>query len=176
MISGIVVEGMNEHRHAQAGPAEGVGHAAFVAEVRQRDEDAVNLAGLLLEQVGAFLRVFHGFDRAEPGCADRQGDRADAKFFEQGENFLASGVTEMGGEETAVADDNSESNHNVGLFVRCRVHIINPPGARQHFIKAKKGCMPGNFSITLSAGKEIQRKGKNGASNHGSRKGAAICR
>ena len=107
----VVVEGVNEHRHAQAGPAEGVGHAAFVAEVRQRDEDAVNLAGVLLEQIGAFLRVFHGFDRAEFGCVLRQRDHADAEFFERGQDFLAPGVAEVGGKETAIADDDAEFDH-----------------------------------------------------------------
>ena len=65
---GIVIERVDEYRHPQAGPADGVGHGAFVAEVWQRDEDAVNFDGVLFEQVGALLRVFQGFDRAKFGC------------------------------------------------------------------------------------------------------------
>jgi hypothetical protein len=51
---GIVVESMDEHGHAQPGPSKGVGHAAFVAEIGEADEDAVDAFGILAEQVGAF--------------------------------------------------------------------------------------------------------------------------
>ena len=48
--------------------------------------------------------------------------------------------------------------------------------ARPRPRRDKKDCMPEDFCIILMTGKEIQRKGKDGTSNHGSRKGAAICR
>ena len=33
-LAGVVIEGMNQDRHVQPGPPQGVGHGAFVAEVR----------------------------------------------------------------------------------------------------------------------------------------------
>ena len=51
----------------QVGEADGIGQAALLAEVRQRDDDAVDLGGVLLEERGALLRVLIGLDCAVGG-------------------------------------------------------------------------------------------------------------
>ena len=107
ILLAIVVEGVDQHRHAQSGPAEGVGHGALVAEVGQRHQDAVDLVAVLLEQVGALLGVVQRFDGPAVRGVGRQMTGLDAVFFEDGEDLLAAGIAEVRGEETPVADDNT---------------------------------------------------------------------
>ena len=71
ILPGVVGRGLDQHRHAQIGEAERVGQAALFAEVRQRDDDAVDLVGMLLEQRGALLGVLVGLDRAVGGLVGR---------------------------------------------------------------------------------------------------------
>ena len=47
----------------------------------------------------SLLRVAHGFDRA------------DAELFQRLENLFAPRVAEMGGEETAIPDNDAEGDH-----------------------------------------------------------------
>jgi hypothetical protein len=47
--------------------AQGVGDGALLAEIRQRDDDAVDLVAVFLEQVGAERRFRARFDGAELG-------------------------------------------------------------------------------------------------------------
>src|SRR5262249_47037700 len=56
----IIVEGVNEHRHIQIGPAKCVRNCALVAEVWQSHYDALNLLPVLFEQVSAFLSIVQG--------------------------------------------------------------------------------------------------------------------
>ena len=106
---------MHQHRHAEAGPANGVGHGALVAKIGKRDQDAVNPAGVLLEQVGAFLRVLQGFDRAELGRGGRQRDHANAVLFKDRDHFLPSAVTKMRRKKAAIADEKSESHFSIHI-------------------------------------------------------------
>ena len=50
---GAVGRGLHQHRNLEPGEADGVHDAALLAEVGQRDDDAVDLVGVLLEQLGA---------------------------------------------------------------------------------------------------------------------------
>ena len=61
---GAVGRGLHEYRNLEAGEADGVDDAALFTEVGQRDDDAVDLIGMLLEQLGAALRLGIGFHRA----------------------------------------------------------------------------------------------------------------
>src|SRR5436189_4530766 len=45
MIFRIVIKGVHEDGDPQVRPTQRVGHAAFVAEVRQRDQNAIDLSG-----------------------------------------------------------------------------------------------------------------------------------
>ena len=62
-------------------PAQRVGDAALVAEVRQRDDDAVDLVAMLAEQVGALLRVVVCFHRAVFGVFGDSAITLDARPF-----------------------------------------------------------------------------------------------
>jgi hypothetical protein len=55
---------LHQNRHAQPGHSQGVRHGAFIAEVGQRDDDAVNLAAMLLKQLRAAGGFRSGFDGA----------------------------------------------------------------------------------------------------------------
>ena len=59
----FLVTGLNEKGTIQPAPADGVRYARFFAEVRQADDDAVQLVGMSLKQSRTFLRfvVGHGF-------------------------------------------------------------------------------------------------------------------
>ena len=51
--SGRVGRGLHQHGHVEVGQAQRVGDGALVAEIRQRDDDAVDLVAVALEEVGA---------------------------------------------------------------------------------------------------------------------------
>ncbi|MCJ7659819.1 MAG: hypothetical protein MUO67_11770 [Anaerolineales bacterium] len=59
----IVVTSLNQHRHIELGHVEGFYNSQLVAEVGQNDDDAVDLVGVLMEQVSAELGMFTRFDR-----------------------------------------------------------------------------------------------------------------
>ena len=125
-LAAVVVEGVDEDGDVEAGPAQGVGDGAFVAEIRQGDEDAVNFVAMRLEQVGAFLGVGEGLDRAELGGVLGQGDGADALGFEDLEDVAAAGLAEVGGEEPAISDDEAEGGHGSEALNRYDVTRLKP--------------------------------------------------
>ena len=45
-LAGGIGRRLDQHRHVEVGQAQGVGDAALVAEVRQRDDDAVDLVAV----------------------------------------------------------------------------------------------------------------------------------
>ena len=61
---GAVGRGLHQHRNLQPGEPDRIDDAALFAEVGQRDDDAVDLFGVLLEQLRAVLRLGVGFHRA----------------------------------------------------------------------------------------------------------------
>ena len=61
---GAVGRGLHQHRNLQTRQPDRIDDAALFAEVGQRDDDAVDLFGVLLEQLGAALRLGVGFHRA----------------------------------------------------------------------------------------------------------------
>ena len=64
ILPGVIRRRLDQHRNAQVREANRIGQAAFFAEVRQRDDDAVDLGGVRLEERGAVLRVLVGLHRA----------------------------------------------------------------------------------------------------------------
>ena len=109
-LAGRVGRGLDEDGHAQVGEAEGVGEAALFAEVGQGDDDAVDLVGVLLEEGGALLGVFVGFDRAVGGDVRGEHDGLDAGGFERGDHFQAAAGGEVAGKESAIAYDDSHGH------------------------------------------------------------------
>ena len=76
----IVRIALNQNRHVEPGQLQRVGHAFFVAEVRQADEHAVNFARVLAEQFGAFARVVVRLDAAELGIVLAELNGLDAEL------------------------------------------------------------------------------------------------
>ena len=56
-LFGAVGRGLHQHRNPQAAEADGVHNAALFAEVGQSDDDAVNLVGMLFEELGAAFAI-----------------------------------------------------------------------------------------------------------------------
>ena len=99
---------VNEHGHLEPGHAQSVRDAFFIAEIRQADNNAVNLFAVLLEQIGATAGVGQRFDRAKLRQFRGQADRSVAFLLERLQHFVAAVAGEHGGEESPVADDNAE--------------------------------------------------------------------
>ena len=94
--------------HAESGPAQRIGHRALVAEVRQRDEHAVDLVAVRAEQVGAGPGVRQTLDGTVLGGVDGQRDDADAFLLEDAEHLGAPLRAEMSWKEAAIANDDAE--------------------------------------------------------------------
>ena len=108
----LVGKRVNEHRHVQPGQAQGIRDSPLVAEVRQGDEDAVDLSAVGLEELGALLRVGPRLHRPVLRLLRAQGDGLDALFLQHGEDGLAALLAELGGEKAAVAHQHPECRHS----------------------------------------------------------------
>jgi len=60
----MVGRGLDEHGNLQVGEAQRIGETALFAEVREGDDDAVDLVSVLFEESCALLRVLVALDRA----------------------------------------------------------------------------------------------------------------
>ena len=107
-FGGVVGEGLDQHRHVQPGPAQGVGDRGFLAEVRERDENPVDLLAVRLEQFGALARIRDAEHGAVLGVLRGQADRPDAFLFQHLEDGLAPAFAQVAGEEAAVAYDHAQ--------------------------------------------------------------------
>ena len=87
----FIVERMDEDRDIKAGPAERVGHGAFVAKVWQCHQYAIDFFAMGLKQVGAFLCFGQRFHRSETARFDRQRDHLDVFLFENAQNIAPAG-------------------------------------------------------------------------------------
>ena len=85
-----------------------VGHALFVAEIRQADQHAVNFVGVPAEQLRAFAGVGVGLDAAELGILFAELNRLDAEFGEDFCDVRAGFGDELVGEKIAVAVNDAE--------------------------------------------------------------------
>ena len=107
----VVGEGVDQHRHVQAGPAQGVGDGALVAEVGQRDQHAVDLVAVRLEQIGALPRILQVSTLPVLGCLPASAQTAwmpsSLKDLQDG---LAAAVAQVSREEAAVADDHAQGH------------------------------------------------------------------
>ena len=104
-VVGAVRRGLHQHRHLQCGVADGVDDAALLAEIRQRDDDAVDLLAVLAEKLGAtssFIGCFYG---AELRLLRRERDDADAGLFEHTDHRLSTFLSEVIGKETTVSNN-----------------------------------------------------------------------
>ncbi len=63
ILLGIVGRRLHQHRHLQIRQAQGVGNRPLFAEVRQRNDDAVDPVAILFEQFGATPGLLPRLDR-----------------------------------------------------------------------------------------------------------------
>ncbi len=99
---------VNQYGYVQAGEAKRLGDRAFVAEVRQRDDHAGDLVGVLSEERRAGLGLIAAFDRAVHRVVQFQRDGVDALFGERAEHLVASRASQVTGEEPAIADEQAQ--------------------------------------------------------------------
>ena len=104
-VLGVVGECLEQDGHVEFGPAQGVGDGAFVAEVGQRDQHAVDLVAVGAEEVGAAAGFLDALDGPVARLFGREGDDVDALFGQHLEHGGAARVAQVRGKEAAVADD-----------------------------------------------------------------------
>src|SRR5437868_546228 len=99
---------MHEHGYIEPGHANRLRDRALVAEVRQRDDDAVDIVAMLLEQRRTRLGFVAAFDGAVIRFLRADDHRVDAFFLERAQNLVAARAGEVPGKESAIADDHAE--------------------------------------------------------------------
>ena len=118
----LVVTSLYENRHIQLGTRYGVDNTNLKAEVRQGDDDAVNLITVLAEELGTLLTVGNGLHGASCRCVLLvEDDITVTCLCEVAYDSLADINGEVGIEIGAGTYDETE-----GLFSRisCSVHSI----------------------------------------------------
>ncbi len=79
---GAVGRGLHQHRNLQPRQANRIHDAALFAEVGQRNDDAVDLLCMFLEEFGAMLRFGVCFHRAIFGLLRAENDRARSRSLQ----------------------------------------------------------------------------------------------
>ena len=96
-----------------------IGDGALVAEVRQRDDDAVDLDSRLRSETGRRTAgLLPGFDRAVLAFFRRQRDHLHAGAVSTRMHFLAAASRQMIGEEAAIAHD--QAHRHFDYIAVCR--------------------------------------------------------
>src|SRR6202789_3017068 len=119
-----VGRGLDEDGHVEIGQAERVGQAALFAEVWQRDDDAVDLGGVLLEEFSALLGVFVGFYGSVRGLFRGEHDGLNAHRFERSNHFKTPAGCEVAGEESAVSHDDSHRHLTAHWFSYVKAYVL----------------------------------------------------
>lgn len=99
---------LHQHRNLQTGEPERIGNGPLVAEVRKRNQNAVDLCAVGAEQIGAGAGVGPCFDRAALRGLLIQDDRFDVQRAQQSENIAPGFSHQTVREEIPVADQHSE--------------------------------------------------------------------
>jgi hypothetical protein len=110
-LSGGVRSRLDQDRHAQSGTLERLGDPALVAEIRQGDDDAVDLVAMPVEELRALARVLPRLDGAELCLPVRQHDDAVTRARQSANDLVMTRLREMVRKEAAIPDDHAE-----GLF------------------------------------------------------------
>ena len=92
----------------EAREAQRIGDGALVAEIRERDDYAVNAVAIGAEMGGAAQRFFVGFDRAVIAFFFVEDDYVHARLLQHLEHFGAADFGEMAREEAAVSHDQGQ--------------------------------------------------------------------
>ena len=115
-LAGIVRRRLDQNRHAQIGQPNGIGQTALLAEVRQRDDDAVDLIGMLFEERGAGLRLFVGLHRAEGGLLRRSNDHLVSLLFNRRNHLRASRCCQVARKKAPIANNQSKCHLPCHVF------------------------------------------------------------
>ncbi len=89
--------------------------AALFAEIGQRNDDAVDLFRVLLEQFGAMLRLSVGFHCAVLRFLGPEHDRRRSRGLKHGNDFFSAGLGQMIRKESAISYNHSKCH----LSLRC---------------------------------------------------------
>src|ERR1022692_407113 len=117
-----VRRGLYEDGHVEVGLTQSIGDGALFAEIRQRDDDTVDVAAMALKQVGAESHIAAAGDGAAVGLFRSHRDYAVARFLKYRDHVFAAALGQVGREESSVAHDHAECNRT-GFSV---VHLVNP--------------------------------------------------
>src|SRR5208283_272875 len=110
---------LDEHGNFQSRPAQRVGDAALLAEIRQGHDDAVDLVTMTVEQIGANARFGARLHRAVLGFLGAGCDDTHAGFLEDRDHLLAAGFCQMVREKAAVPDDEANGD------IRTDIHRLS---------------------------------------------------
>ena len=99
---------MDEHGDSEPRAADRVRDSPLVPEVRERDDDPVDLLGVVAEQARAPRRVVQRLHRAVLGVLRSECDNLETRGFEHLEHLGAALAAELAREETAVSDDKTD--------------------------------------------------------------------
>ena len=103
----IVIECVDKDRHVEPGPAQGIGHRALIAKVRQCHQHTVNIVTMRFEQIGTFLRVGQRLDGAEFARLNGQGYGLDPLLTKHAQDFTSARFAQMCREKAAVPDNDA---------------------------------------------------------------------
>jgi hypothetical protein len=115
---GAIGRGLHQHGHFQSRQADGVDDAALLAEVGQRDDDAVDLFGVFLEERGAALGLSVSFHRAVMRLVRAEHDGHRSGGLKDCDDFFAAGFGQVMREKSAIAYDDSECHFALRCHVR----------------------------------------------------------
>jgi hypothetical protein len=105
----IIGIALNQDGHVQIRHFQRVRDAFFIAEIRQANEDAVNLVGVEAEEFGAFASFGMCLNATEFRIGLVELDRFDAEFGEALLDIPAGFGDQLVGEKVAVAVDDTEN-------------------------------------------------------------------
>ena len=101
---------MHQHRYIQPAESDRVRYGPLIPEVGQRDQYAVDLVAVLLEQVAAQARFLQAFDGAVVRGVLIDDDRANACGIQYLQDLLAPLQAQVIRKETAVADNDAQGD------------------------------------------------------------------
>src|SRR5690606_28339786 len=117
----------------------------LIAEVRQRDQHAVNLVAVLAEELSVQLRLTQRFNRAVSRIILANDDGVDARAIEYLQNSLPPADDEMFWKDSAIAHDHRQRDRTAGnrraicegrlckchdVFVLCKRYLPLPVNMR----------------------------------------------
>src|SRR5205814_9867929 len=96
--------------HVQVGQAQGIRDGPFFAEIRQRDNDAINPISVLLEQLGAASGLFASFDCAILALLRGERYHVNARCPKHANYLFATGLRKMVRKESAIPYDDTHGH------------------------------------------------------------------